>query len=208
MNSYTPLEYSMWQLDSHPQETSENSVAFGHLNILHGCKKVDILEPLKTDGHYLYSKFTMTRKADFVGLSFSKVKTNFEVHMHGLGYSFVQAEVPQYGMRLRQFVLSTPIGDNKIHLRIAFAVEYLQKPFKIFPMLALAPRKLVTKLVAKSIFNELKNDVNQNLKFLGNKVHEQSPYIAVGDGLVEQYRVWVKQFYPKDGKPDLMEKNA
>jgi nitrite reductase/ring-hydroxylating ferredoxin subunit len=208
MNSYTSLRYSMWELDSHLQGTLESIIDMGQLRAVNGYSKVDILAQIKTIGPNLYCKYSTTRKTNFAGLYLSKVKTNVEVHLHGLGYSYVQTEVPQYGMRLRQFVLSTPVGDNKIHLRIALAIEYLQKPSKILPMLALAPRKLVTKLVAKSLFKALKNDVNQNLKFWKNKVQVQSPDLTVGNGLVEQYRVWAKQFYPKDGKPDLMAKNS
>lgn len=208
MAGYAPLQHTMWELDSHPQETSENSVDIGHLGIVHGYEKVDVLEPLRTEGPYLYSKYTMTRKADFIGFSFSKIKADFEVHLHGLGYSFVQVEVPQYGMRLRQFVLSTPVGDNKIHLRIALAIEYLQKPAKIFPLLALAPRKWVSNLVGRGAFKGFVNDVGQDFRIWENKVYVQPPALAAGDGPVGQYRVWAKQFYPKDSKPELMAKIA
>lgn len=208
MTDYTPLKYTMWELDSHPQETSENSVDIGHLSIVHGYEKVDVLEPLKTEGPYLYSKYTMTRRADFVGMSLSKIKANFEVHVHGLGYSFVQVEIPKMGMRTRQFVLSTPIGDNKIQLRIALAVEYIKKPGKIFPPFALLPSKLITKLVSKGAFKGFMHDVGQDFKIWENKVYVQPPALAAGDGPVGQYRVWAKQFYPKDAKPELIAKIA
>ncbi len=196
MDSYAPMRHIQWQLDSHPQETSENSVDIGHLTIVHGYEKVDVLEPLKTTGPYLYSKYTMTRKADFLGIGFKKIKANFEVHLHGLGYSFVQVEIPELHMRTRQFVLSTPVGDNQIHLRIALAVEQIEKPAKIFPLLAVLPSSLVTRFVSQGAFKAFMHDVGQDFHIWENKVYVAPPALAAGDGPVGQYRVWAKQFYP------------
>ncbi len=204
MRGYAPLRHTMWELDSHPQETTENSVDIGHLSIVHGYEEVDTLEPLKTEGPYLYSKYTMTRKADFVGMDFSKIKANFEVHVHGLGYSFVQVEIPKMGLRLRQFVLSTPVSDNKINLRIALAVEYIARPSKVSPFMVFLPSKVATNIVGKGAFKGFINDVGQDFKIWENKVYVQPPALAAGDGPVGQYRVWAKQFYPLDGKPELI----
>jgi hypothetical protein len=115
-----------------------------------------------------------------------------------LGYSFVQVEVPQFAMRTRQFVLSTPVGDGKIQLRIALAVEYLQQPAKIFPLLALLPRKFTTNLVGTGTFKGFMHDVGQDFHIWENKAYVSPPALAAGDGPVGQYRVWAKQFYPKE----------
>ena len=90
MSDWGPLATHMWELDSHPQETSENSVDIGHLVIVHGYENVDVVEPLKTKGPYLTATYTMARKADFLLQKSKLIKTVFKVHVHGLGYSFVE----------------------------------------------------------------------------------------------------------------------
>ena len=194
MSAFTKMKHIKWDLDSHPQETSENRVDTGHFTEVHGYSGIETLESLRTEGQYLYSKYAMQRSAGFIGKA--KLRAEFEVHVHGLGFSFVDARVPELGLRLNQFVLSTPIAPGKVELRIALAVEKVKKPAKINPVLILLPKKLTTQIIATTAFREFKHDVGQDFEIWNNKKYVTPPALAKGDGPVGQYRMWAKQFYP------------
>lgn len=200
--NFMPLSHTMWEFHSHPQETSENSVDIGHFEHVHGYTGVEVLEPLQTEGPYLYSKYAMERKAGFAGLG-SKIRAEFEVHLYGLGYSFVNAFVPELGMETHQFVLSTPVAPGVIQLRIAVAIRKINNKYKMNPGLVLLPTKLANKLVQYGTFKGFKHDVGQDFDIWQNKEYVHPPALAKGDGPVGQYRVWCKQFYPN--KKEIIE---
>lgn len=200
---FTHLKHTMWELDSHPQETSENSVDIGHFSIVHGYTGVETLKPLRTEDQYLTSQYAMVRSAGFLGLN-SKIRAEFEVHVHGLGYSFVDVHVPEIGLHTHQFVLSTPIAPGKIQLRVALAVEHIKKPGKVNAALAIMPPALVTKIIHGTAFKGFMHDVGQDFNIWQNKEYVHPPALAKGDGPVGQYRVWCKQFYPN--KKEIVER--
>lgn len=196
-DGYNPPLFTTYELDSHPQETSENSVDLGHLSIVHGYTAVEILKTLNTNGPYLNAAYTMTRSADFLGLSTKKVKANFEIHMHGLGYSFVDTHVPSMDMRVRHFVLATPADKGKLQLRLGLSVKRIDKPSKINPLLSLMPNPVVNRLISIATFKGFKHDVQQDFHIWQNKTYMHPPALVAGDGPVGQYRAWAKQFYQR-----------
>jgi len=47
---WTQLLSASFDIKSHPQETSENSVDFGHFSVVHGYSDLDTIKPLRTEG--------------------------------------------------------------------------------------------------------------------------------------------------------------
>jgi nitrite reductase/ring-hydroxylating ferredoxin subunit len=180
-------------LRSHPQETTENSVDIGHFAIVHGYSEVDVMKPLLTDGHYLTSRYTMSRRADFVG-SDKLMRTEFDVHVWGLGYSFVEVDIPEMGMKSRQYVFPSPTTDGRINLKLGMSIK-LEEPAKIFAPLALLPKQFLTRLILPKAFKGYCSDVSQDFKVWENKIYIDPPVLAKGDGPVAQYRMWCRQFY-------------
>jgi nitrite reductase/ring-hydroxylating ferredoxin subunit len=185
------------RLRSHPQETSENSVDLGHLGVVHGYEDVAMLGALETDGPHLFARYTMRRKNPFVPW-LEPVKADFDVHVHGLGYSFVQVVVPAHGLWTRHFVLSTPLDGEHIALRIAVQVK-LPEPARISRALGLVPGVLARELVGELTLRAYAHDVSQDFAIWENKRYVQPPALAEGDGPVGRYRSWCRQFYPSDG---------
>jgi nitrite reductase/ring-hydroxylating ferredoxin subunit len=188
---------SEYILDSHPQETTENSVDMGHFSIVHGYDNVKQLKGLTLDHHYLNTKYTMTRK----GGLFSKrgsLTTEFEVHAYGLGYSFVEVSIPDYHIQSRQFVLPTPIGNGKISLRIGMSVKHVDDASGLHPLLSIVPNRLLNRIISKKAFEGYASDVSQDFKIWQNKIYIDPPVLAKGDGPVAQYRIWSQQFYYPD----------
>ena len=181
-------------MKSHPQETTENSVDIGHFSIVHGYSNVDILKPLFAEGPYLTSRYTMERRADFMG-SRKLIRTEFTVHVWGLGYSFVEVDMPEIGLKSRQYVFPSPTEDGRINLKLGMSIKIIDAN-KLFPLLGLLPKEALTKLILPKAFKGYCHDVSQDFKVWENKIYIDPPALAKGDGPVAQYRMWCQQFYP------------
>jgi len=138
----------------------------------------------------------MHRKANFIGKT-EKIRAEFEVHVHGLGYSFVEAEVPKYGLQYRYFVLSTPIENGKVNLRLGLSMKKVVNKWKVNPALTLLPSPIVNAIIQRATFKGYIHDVMQDFDIWKNKTYIAPPAFAKGDGPVGKYRQWAKQFYPE-----------
>jgi len=192
---WTPLITKEWELKSHPQETTENSVDIGHLTIVHGYNNVEMLTELNLDGHYLGAKYAMHRKADMFGKAKHLLRAEFFAHAYGLGYSYVEVSVPEYDLHYRNFVQPTPTEEGKLLLRIGMSMKHIEKPGKINPLLAIIPKYLLNKLIPPLSFRAYAHDVSQDFKIWENKVYLTQPALAKGDGPIGRYRQWARQFY-------------
>jgi hypothetical protein len=121
----------------------------------------------------------------------------FDVHVWGLGYSFVEVDIPGYEMKTRQYVFPTPVDGDHINLKVGMSIK-AEKPGKIFPLLPLMPPRILNKILLSSAFAGYVKDVSQDFKVWENKIYIDPPALAKGDGPVAQYRQWCRQFYNKD----------
>ena len=180
-------------LNSHPQETTENSVDVGHFGVVHKYSNVHDLKPLSTEGAYLNASYGFNREGGI--FNNAGIKAQINIHVHGLGYSFVEVTIPEFGLQTRQYVFPTPLADGKINLKIGMSVKYIDKPSKLNPFLALLPKSLVNSLVLKQAFKGYAHDVMQDFDVWQNKVFIENPALAAGDGPIIKYRKWALQFY-------------
>jgi nitrite reductase/ring-hydroxylating ferredoxin subunit len=200
-DGYEPFEIMTFEpLRSHPQETTENSVDLGHLAVVHGYSDIAVLKPLRTDGPYLTARYAMSRENPFVS-ALPKIRAEFEVHALGLGYSFVEVEVKELGLKSRHFVLPTPLDGEKIELRVASAIR-LDEPRTLSKVLGALPARMARRIVSEVVFRNYVSDVRQDFIIWENKRYVQPAALAEGDGPVGPYRKWCKQFYP------LLERSA
>lgn len=193
MTGWSPLLTKTASFRGHPQETTENSVDVGHFSVVHGYTDVETLKEAQVQGAYLNARYAMVRGKRFLGRT---VRAEFEIHVYGLGYSFVEASVPSFGMALRQFVLATPTDGQNIILRLAMSMRDDARPGRIHPLLAILPRALVNPLIARGAFAGFTGDAAQDFVIWQHKRHVQPPILAEGDGPVGRYRQWARQFYP------------
>lgn len=181
-----------WTIRGHPQETTENSVDFGHFTQVHAYDAVEVLRELEIDGPYLTGSYAMTRPA---GRFSRAIRTEFDVHVYGLGYSQVDIRVPAYGVHARLLVLATPIDGQRITLRLGLSLREDTEPRRIHPLLSLAPRGLVNAIIARATLSGAVHDVEQDFVIWQHKRYVQPPILAQGDGPVGRYRRWARQFY-------------
>lgn len=177
-------------LETHPQETTENSVDFGHFTSIHNFASAEMTRDLVTDGPLLKSSYEIHASLQSVGLRRATVRAEFDVEVWGLGYSLVKVSVPVLGVRCRLFVLPTPIDEEHIDLRLACTGTHR------FASLGWLFRNL--------IFRGFRQEVEEDIPVWRRKAYVDPPALAPGDGPVAAYRRWARQFYPAppNSEPD------
>ena len=198
-DGWTPLRHESLRARAHPQETSENGVDLGHFAAVHKYEDVALLG-CDIDGPVMRTRYVFHRRADFLGLGARRLRVEFEAHLHGLGYSRVEAHVPALGLRTRQFVLATPVDGASIELRLALSLKAVERPTRLHWLLAPVPAALLTRLISWSTFRAYVGDVRQDLPLWEHKQYLHRPRLADGDGPIGRYRRWARQFYP-DASP-------
>lgn len=191
MHGFGPLHTKVFrELASHPQETTENSVDLGHLSVVHGYRNVRTLAELQTDGAYLTTRYAVSRGALLPGTR--RVDTEFTIHAHGLGYSFVDVDVISHGLHTRHFVFATPTDGERIDLHLGAAVGLAGR------LSSRVPTALVDGVFGALAFRAFLSDVRQDLPIWSRKNYVQPPALAQGDGPIGRYRSWTRQFYPDE----------
>lgn len=185
-----------WTLRAHPQETTENSVDIGHLSVIHGYTGIETLSALRTDGPYLHTRYAMQRDAGVFGKNGHLLRAEFDIHAWGVGFSWVDVRVPEYGIHTHNFVLVTPIDEQTSTLTIGLRMEPLEDPGRVHPSLRLLPRPVVNEIIRRGAFSGFAHDVKQDFDIWQNKKYVERPRLATGDGPVVRYRKWTRQFYP------------
>ncbi len=210
MGDFSPLKRAVYRFRGHPQDTTENSVDIGHLTVVHGYERPRMLSELAVDGASLHATYEFHRPVGLWGRGLGGVTADFDAHVHGLGYSFVEARIGALGLTYRNFVLATPVGEMDLELRIAATVKRLSKsqlrgPLKLVA-LAAPVSKLVEDLIHARGFQAFQNDVEQDFLIWKHKEYVARPALAAGDGPVMRYRRWAEQFY--DDSPASAAVNA
>jgi nitrite reductase/ring-hydroxylating ferredoxin subunit len=203
-DGWLPVIHKDFEVRSHPQETTENSVDFGHFGIIHGYSNTAQLSDLVVEGPYLTARYTMDRVADVFLKSDELLTAEFEVHVWGLGYSLVEVEVKKYGMRARVWVLPSPMDGDMIALRAASTIHGAFKPRNINWILGLIPTPWAKKLVRKMTLKGYCDDLKQDFEVWTHKSYVDPPALAKGDGPIAAYRKYCRQFYP-ELRPDAGE---
>ena len=196
LEGWMPLDTHMWTLSTHPQETSENSVDLGHFGEVHKYYDVEADTTPVIDGPHLSMRYAMSRKGFALSRN-SVTRTQFEAHVHGLGFSHVIIHEQTRNIHGRFWVLCTPTRDDLCELRVACSTKIHPDPKSVNIALGLMPRLMATKLIQKFAFSEFCSDVAQDFDVWQHKTYIEPPILAKGDGPVGRYRKWCRQFYTR-----------
>ena len=191
---WRPLDYRRLRMRGHPQETTENSVDINHLRCVHGYGAVKQSGSVLIEGAYLRNKFSFRRK---LRLGFLTVRTDVAAiaHIWGLGFSFVELSERVSGLRLRQWILPTPVDDKYIEFVIALQVKGPQRGQE--PLTAFLLRCLPEKLLSSFFLSSVEHDVEQDVTIWQNKRYQPLPILSRSDGEIMAYRKYCEQFYPE-----------
>jgi nitrite reductase/ring-hydroxylating ferredoxin subunit len=180
VDGWTRTRWREFVLRDHPQETTENSVDFGHFTHVHGYRNPRMLRPAVTDGPYLSTAFAADHALPLLGRR--SLAFEFETEIYGLGYSLVNARVPRFGIEARLWVLPTPVDEERLTLRLVASVRRARRP---------VPHGLLTWVILAGFAY----DARQDFPIWENKRYLPRPALADGDGPIGMYRRWARQFY-------------
>ena len=179
---WTTFRTRQISVKSHPQETSENSVDVGHFIEVHGFGDSWYSGDLEIEGHLLKSAYGI----DYFGGKLSLI-ANFNVEVHGLGYSLVRVNTPRFGADFNLLVLSSPVDEDNIILRTAVSMKNW------------GPRAL-TYSVREAASLGLNKEVGQDAPIWEAKQYVDKPILAEGDGPIAEYRRYCRQFYAQQAE--------
>ncbi len=187
---WSGLTWRRFPLNTHPQETTENSVDFGHFTQVHGFDNGRITRDVSVDGPHLTIAYAVQRFMPWFNLSFMPkyvLEVDYDVKVWGLGYSQVNVDLHQFGSEIRFFVMPVAKDGDHIDLRLGASIRRRFGP--------------VSDLIRNVAFSFLCLEVTQDIDVWEHKVFKEQPALAVGDGPVATYRKWVKQFYAPTDEP-------
>ncbi len=187
------LHYGSVRLRGHPQETAENSVDIAHFRYVHGYAAVKQVGDVHVEGAYLRNRFVFRRNVKLLG---APVLTDVAAttHVWGLGYSFVEFHERVSGLKLRQWILSTPVDDTHIKLVVALQIKRWEPGQKWLATLLL--RCLPANWLTRFFVSRVKHDVRQDVAIWENKRYQPLPILSRSDGEIMTYRKYCEQFYP------------
>lgn len=181
-DGWTDFKFKRLEFSSHPQETSENSVDFGHFTQVHAFSRAWVVKEAVVEGPLLKASYGITKQM-LPGMNLG-VDATFHVEVHGLGYSYVQGEVPALKLKYRHLILSSPIREGRIHMRLGTSIERFRN-------------RALTEMMHRLAFRGLVSEVEADMPIWEAKRYVERPVLAQGDGPIHKYRKWAKQFYPQ-----------
>ena len=185
------------KLRAHPQETSENAVDISHFQYVHGYDSVKQVGNVHVDGAYLRNRFVFRRRTRLAGVP-SVADVAATTHVWGLGYSLVEIHERVSGLKLRQWILSTPVDDTRLKLVIALQLKRWEPGQKWLATLLL--RCFSANMLTRFFIARVKHDVRQDIAIWENKRYQPLPILSRADGEFMTYRKYCEQFYPDPGE--------
>jgi nitrite reductase/ring-hydroxylating ferredoxin subunit len=181
---WNKIRWHRFDIATHPQETTENSVDFGHFTQVHGFVEGSITRAIELDGPLLTTAYRAHRPLPMPALPLWKLPVDYAVTVWGLGYSQVDVRIDPLWFDIRVWVLPVPRDDEHIDLIIGASTKKGLGPISAYA------RRVAHKIVCKEVGEDL--DIWTHKKFV------DPPALAKGDGPVVAYRQWARQFYPAD----------
>lgn len=186
---WSPFGLHHWELRGHPQEVTENSVDVGHFAHVHGYRRIETLEPARTEGACLRASYRFEKPAGWTW-----APETIRITAWGLGYSRVEVEDALVGARFRLLVLPTPLEAGRLRLTVGLSVQDpVRSPHRGWRLL---PRWLARGVVAPLALRIYARDVENDFAIWAHKGWVAQPALAEGDGPIGLYRAWARQFYP------------
>ena len=195
-----------FRLRTHPEYTTENSVDMNHLGHLHRYDQARQIGSTKVEGAHLESAFEFKRTGRVAGLVKVTSDVAAGVHLHGLGYSFVDIHERSFDVHARFWVLATPIDGTWMDLVLASQIRDLPAPKGRSAALRLLPRGWRTALVNRLFLSGQAHDVRQDVPIWERRRLMPRPMLNRLDGEIMVFRRYCKQFYPSPsdaGSPAL-----
>ena len=193
---WSALERRSVKFAGHPQETTENSVDYSHLNYVHGFGDVSRTAPLVIEGHRLESRFDFQSRKPVTRIAHVTFNISASTFVYGLGVSFVEVREHSIGMDLRLWVLATPIDGTNVEVTLFSQVKEIASPKRLLVGLGFLPKKFRAPLMNKFIAAYQIQDVKKDVIIWNRKKYRSRPRLFRLDGDIMPFRKYCEQFYP------------
>ncbi|KUM73434.1 Rieske 2Fe-2S domain-containing protein [Streptomyces curacoi] len=197
MESFPSVMQCSRLLATHPQDTVENGIDLGHFRYIHGLTDVQEGESFSSDGHQ--ARYALAGVKSFPpGLL---LRMEITTRLWGLGLNVVDTYFPQLGVTLRSLVTRTATGPHQVRLRarVSARPDAGGKPFPPTSRRFRSLAALLTAAARPAFTSQLALDV----PVWAHKSYIPHPPLVQGDGPINLYRRWARQFYsaaqPVDG---------
>jgi 3-ketosteroid 9alpha-hydroxylase-like protein len=186
---WRPLRHRLLHARTHPQEVYENSIDVGHFPVIHGYQDISVLRPMRLAGHEMDVSYEIARQMPGpLPAAWRRMVARFEVHLHGLGCAHNHIEVPTFGIAVRMFALATPTEPGHVEIRLGVSVARASRLPRPLGWLAMP-------LVHAGVKQSIVNDFLQDMAVWEHKRYLRPPLLVKGDGPIEGFRRWSRQFY-------------
>ena len=193
---WSSLERKSVRFAGHPQETTENSVDYSHLNYVHGFGEVSRTAPLVIEGHRLESRFEFQTRKPIARLAHFTFDISASTFVYGLGVSYVEVREHSVGMDLRLWVLATPIDGTNVEMTLFSQVKEITSPKRFLVGMRFLPTKLRAPLMNKFMAAYQIQDVKKDVIIWNRKKYRSRPRLFRLDGDIMPFRKYCEQFYP------------
>ncbi|MCY4576575.1 MAG: Rieske 2Fe-2S domain-containing protein [Chloroflexi bacterium] len=193
---WSSLERKSVRFAGHPQETTENSVDYSHLNYVHGFGDVSRTAPLVIEGHRLESRFDFQSRKPITRFAHVTFDISASTFVYGLGVSYVEVREHSIGMDLRLWVLATPIDGTNVEVTLFSQVKEITHPRRFLVGLGFLPKKFRAPLMNKFIAAYQIQDVKKDVIIWNRKKYRSRPRLFRLDGDIMPFRRYCEQFYP------------
>jgi nitrite reductase/ring-hydroxylating ferredoxin subunit len=184
-DGFTPIAWRRFRFPGHPQETTENSVDFGHFIHTHGFPAAHDSGSVRTEGPVLFAHYEIRRAIHKGLLPRLTLRVEFDVTARGLGYSQVDGSLPELRTDVRLFVLPIPVERDEVELVLGASTR--------------CRLRFLSPLISRIAIRMLCNEVAQDIAVWRHKVHLTAPKLTKSEAAIARYRSWCEQFYPESG---------
>lgn len=172
-----------WSLPAYPQDIHENAFDIGHFPVLHGYHSATS-ESVSFEAVASASELVTRRYFPIAGA------LSFPLHCRGFGMGFTKivADIPQIRCQGESFFYATPTDPNVLDFRVSVGVRGMWKQPGRAAM-------ALSWLLAQTLGRSMRLDLNDDNPIWSHKVYVDRPRLAEGDGPIQRYRQWARQFY-------------
>ena len=197
-DGWSSLQRRSVRFAGHPQETTENSVDYSHLNYVHGFGEVSRTAPLVIEGHRLESRFEFQSTKPITRLARVTFDISATTLVYGLGVSYVEIRERSIGMDLRLWVLATPIDGTDVEMTLFSQVKEITNPKRFIAGMRFLPKRMRAPLMNRFIATYQIQDVKKDVTIWNRKKYRSRPRLFRLDGDIMPYRRYCAQFYPDE----------
>ena len=186
-----------FRVRTHPQDIAENSIDINHQWFVHGWKEGRQSSPVRTDGPYYTAGFAYIGRLNIPGLRRFRYETEATMHIWGLGFVYTESNSDEFGLRVRNWFLASPIDGDYFDAFVAVQTKRYTRCERLRsgPLRGFLDR-LIVKMGRSIVMYETGREFKKDMEIWNHRRYEEFPRLCASDGELHKFRRYCRQFYP------------